>query len=227
MVNVTIEDGKYTIRQLSPGEWEVLRHGEPWPAFDKGGPDNLHKALAYHISDMTEKHAGEIAALEALRPHWAQGHSSDSVAAQASTAALSQIWEALGATNQTEAMERVKLLQLAGRTLTDKRDAFEQSVEDILDPPKRGGFKLTEDTPTGGEGNGLAITGRLRECIKGPWFPGSPDVLNGQVYGHAKFMDGMPIHTSTVVEDLGDGLFKTKSGSIYKVESWLPGHEPK
>ena len=46
-----------------------------------------------------------VAALESLRPHWAQGYSSDSLAAQSSSAALSQIWTELGVDNQTDAME--------------------------------------------------------------------------------------------------------------------------
>jgi len=46
-------------------------------------------------------------ALESLRPVWAQGYSSDSEAAQASAAALSEIWERLGVHNQTAAMQRL------------------------------------------------------------------------------------------------------------------------
>lgn len=57
-----------------------------------------------------------IKALESLRPHWAQGYSSDSMAAQSKTAALSDIWEALGASNQTEAMGRLR--KLAAREAT-------------------------------------------------------------------------------------------------------------
>ena len=49
-----------------------------------------------------------IETLEKLRPHWAQGFTSDSEAAQASTAALSQIWELLGVKNQTEAMKKLR-----------------------------------------------------------------------------------------------------------------------
>ena len=43
-------------------------------------------------------------ALEALRPVWAQGWTNDSVAAQASGAALAQLWNMLGVQNQTQAM---------------------------------------------------------------------------------------------------------------------------
>ncbi len=68
MIDVTIEDGKYTIRSYGPGEWEVLRHGEPWPAFELNGPDNLHMALATHIAELTETHAREIATLVNCAP---------------------------------------------------------------------------------------------------------------------------------------------------------------
>lgn len=110
MIDVTIEDGKYTIRSHGPGDWEVLRHGEPWPAFELNGPDNLHMALATHVAALTEQHAREIAALESLRPHWAQGYSSDSVAAQASTAALSQLWDMLKVKSQTDAVQCLQAL---------------------------------------------------------------------------------------------------------------------
>lgn len=53
-----------------------------------------------------------ISALEALRPQWAQGYTSDSIAAQSSSAALSSIWALLGASNQTECM--IKLRELTG-----------------------------------------------------------------------------------------------------------------
>jgi hypothetical protein len=50
-------------------------------------------------------------ALEALRPVWAQGRSSDSAAAQASSAALAEIWEVLGVADQTAAMEKLRELK--------------------------------------------------------------------------------------------------------------------
>lgn len=51
-----------------------------------------------------------VKTLEDLRPHWAKGYSSDSMAAQASTAALSDIWTAIGASNQTECMDKIASL---------------------------------------------------------------------------------------------------------------------
>ncbi len=51
-----------------------------------------------------------IRALERLRPHWARGFSSDSIAAQTATIALNQLWEMLGARNQTEAVQKLRSL---------------------------------------------------------------------------------------------------------------------
>jgi hypothetical protein len=48
--------------------------------------------------------------LEELRPVWAQGWSTDSIAAQAAASALSDLWAMLGVKNQTDAVERLKEL---------------------------------------------------------------------------------------------------------------------
>lgn len=50
----------------------------------------------------------EVTVLESLRPHWAQGYTSDSLAAQSSIAALSQVWDLLGVDNQTAAMQKLR-----------------------------------------------------------------------------------------------------------------------
>lgn len=50
------------------------------------------------------------ATLEALRPVRAHGFSSDSVAAQSLGNAVSEMWGILGVSNQTAAMERLRLL---------------------------------------------------------------------------------------------------------------------
>lgn len=63
--------------------------------------------LMARIAKDMELHA-KVEALEALRPHWAQGHSSDSAAAQAATVALAGLWQLLCTDNQTEAVERLK-----------------------------------------------------------------------------------------------------------------------
>ena len=46
--------------------------------------------------------------LEAMRPHWAKGYSTDSVAAQASIAALTQVWSALGVSDQTQCVQKLR-----------------------------------------------------------------------------------------------------------------------
>ena len=53
----------------------------------------------------------QIEALEALRPHWAQGHTTDSVVAQVATGATLQLWDMLGVTNQTDAVVELRALQ--------------------------------------------------------------------------------------------------------------------
>lgn len=55
----------------------------------------------------------QLAGLEALRPHWAQGFTSTSVAAQVQTQALNQLWSLLGVNHQTAAVEAVQRLRTA------------------------------------------------------------------------------------------------------------------
>jgi hypothetical protein len=59
--------------------------------------------------------------LEALRPHWAKGHSTDSVAAQVATSALSQVWTFLGVSDQTQCVQKLRAV-LAERDRL--RDAY-------------------------------------------------------------------------------------------------------
>lgn len=60
--------------------------------------------------------AETITALERLRPHWAKGFTSDSIAAQSTISALNAIWSMLGVDNQTAAMDRLRQLTGAERT---------------------------------------------------------------------------------------------------------------
>lgn len=53
----------------------------------------------------------EIRGIETLRPVWAYGYSSESTATQVTSAALAQVWKALGVTNQTDAMQRLAALR--------------------------------------------------------------------------------------------------------------------
>jgi hypothetical protein len=65
-----------------------------------------------HAFDQKDREIFELKrsneALESLRPHWAKGYSSDSVAAQTSAAALSQIWRILEVDNQTAAIQKLR-----------------------------------------------------------------------------------------------------------------------
>ena len=80
------------------------------PATAKVAPAELQAlvdevlALRKRVADQREG----IDILEKLRPHWAQGYSSDSVAAQAHLSATLGMWDALGVDNQTDAIERIR-----------------------------------------------------------------------------------------------------------------------
>jgi hypothetical protein len=59
-------------------------------------------------------------ALEQLRPVWAQGWTEDSMAAQASSSALSELWEMLGAGNQTQAVSTLAAFRQAQQARAEK-----------------------------------------------------------------------------------------------------------
>lgn len=65
--------------------------------------------LVQLVETLEERNAN----LESLRPHWAKGYSSDSIAAQTATSAMMQLWELLGAKHQTEAVSKVRGLKEA------------------------------------------------------------------------------------------------------------------
>lgn len=72
------------------------------------------------VYDEAERKVKEIQqTMEALRPVWAQGFSSDSQAAQAHGAALAQLWGILGVDNQTAAVERLNMFRLAAGMTDD------------------------------------------------------------------------------------------------------------
>jgi hypothetical protein len=68
----------------------------------------VQKVGAKSPADLVNEARAQVAAIEQLRPQWAQGYTSDSMAAQASTAALSQVWTLLGVDNQTDAMQKLR-----------------------------------------------------------------------------------------------------------------------
>lgn len=67
LINITLEGGKYTIRESAPYQWECLRYGEPWPAF-ASGPDNLHMALAREVDRLRKM--SEPITVEQAREVW-------------------------------------------------------------------------------------------------------------------------------------------------------------
>lgn len=52
---VSVDGGKYTFIFYVDGSSQALRYGEPWPAFEKSPPDNLHHALASSLKDRNEE----------------------------------------------------------------------------------------------------------------------------------------------------------------------------
>jgi hypothetical protein len=70
-------------------------HAIPIPA-----PGEQHPEIA--------RLAAHVQHLEKLRPHWAQGYTSDGQAAQAATGALQTLWDMLGATDQTQAVQKLR-----------------------------------------------------------------------------------------------------------------------
>jgi hypothetical protein len=106
--------------------------------FDDGATPT-HEA-ADRIEALTaeqDRLSSKVDTLELLRPHWAQGYSSDSVAAQASTAALVAFWEILGVSDQTSAINALKALtdQLA-KAVEALR--FVVSAKGLTDPTEYG-----------------------------------------------------------------------------------------
>jgi benzoyl-CoA reductase/2-hydroxyglutaryl-CoA dehydratase subunit BcrC/BadD/HgdB len=74
------------------------------------------------LANEIERLRRKVNALEGMRPHWAQGYTSDSIAAQTSIAALSQIWKLLGADNQTDAIHFLKEMEEEIKKAEKERD---------------------------------------------------------------------------------------------------------
>jgi len=65
-----------------------------------------YKALASE----NKRLRAQVEELEAKRPQWALGYTSDSVAAQCSSAALQNVWNVLRVNNQSQCMEALRKL---------------------------------------------------------------------------------------------------------------------
>ncbi|RWN51466.1 MAG: hypothetical protein EOS04_24505 [Mesorhizobium sp.] len=87
---------------------------EDAPEFTDACFDDLaRKHLRDIIAELEERVSSlqsTIDSLEKDRPHWARGYTSDGVAAQVMMVALNGLWDLLGASNQTEAMGKLREL---------------------------------------------------------------------------------------------------------------------
>lgn len=107
---------------------------EDIPHYKKHGQEVRELSPRSQATAIIAAKNSEITALENLRPHWAKGYSSDSVAAQTVTAALSQLWGILGAANQTEAVQYATALQAKLEASEKARDdAITQRLKDNHD----------------------------------------------------------------------------------------------
>lgn len=103
------------INDMWDDEEDMARYSRPIPVVF-GQVRQQAQTKAARMAELEAENArltAELEAVEKLRPHWAQGWTSDGVAAQVSTAALSQLWELLGTTNQTQAVRAVVELKQA------------------------------------------------------------------------------------------------------------------
>jgi hypothetical protein len=72
---------------------------------------HAHRELVEELEAKLAREELRNDALEQLRPVWAQGWTKDSMAAQASGNALSQLWKMLGVQDQTQAADRIEELE--------------------------------------------------------------------------------------------------------------------
>ncbi|MEP2533526.1 hypothetical protein [Shimia sp.] len=97
----------------SPSHFEAGRRSDFWMCL---GMESYFKhevvvGLREERDALKDRLAAEVATYEQLRPVWAEGWTSASIAAQSSTAALAQLWSLLGAQNQTQAVAALKELR--------------------------------------------------------------------------------------------------------------------
>lgn len=73
------------------------------------GPCTAAEAIRMLADELNHAEA-RVAAADLLRPFWAKGYTSDSIAAQSMSCALAEIWKILGVNNQTEAVGKLRNL---------------------------------------------------------------------------------------------------------------------
>lgn len=83
----------------------------------------------------------QVADLEKLRPHWAQGYSSDGVAAQVTTSAITELWEALGVDDQTAAVQAIHDLK---SRVYDLEHAIFHALDDSDESWTSDGYEITK-----------------------------------------------------------------------------------
>jgi hypothetical protein len=99
-----------------------------------------HHDVDYINIDCTENEEAlksRVEELEALRPHWAQGHTDDSMAAQHATGALCKLWAMLGVTNQTQAVQKLQqVLKSEGVIANDYTERAFQHLYNAYGKPR-------------------------------------------------------------------------------------------
>lgn len=95
---------------MTDEERDYLKAKQRFEAFHIDPAQGLLEAT----NTLVEKHKAEATTardiLEQMRPVWAQGWTTDGVAAQVSSNALAELWKLLRVTNQTAAVEHLKAL---------------------------------------------------------------------------------------------------------------------
>lgn len=111
------------VERCGCGDPHCSRYGLDFGMFYQGCGWSLDEASEIAIRlNSYEQLAQRVETLEQLRPQWAKGYTDDSIAAQAATAALSQVWKVLGVKDQTQAMIKLR----------DIENSVYQKVADII-----------------------------------------------------------------------------------------------
>ena len=126
MQEIILENGKYTFRNPDGINLLCLRYGEGWRDFLGDNAVNSLFDHAIELEESLEIWKKRVDTLEGLRPFWAKGFSDDSIAAQMSCAALSQIFRLLGVVTQTDAVKKIA-------TLTAKVERLQGELSDVTE----------------------------------------------------------------------------------------------
>lgn len=97
--------------QQGGGEDYKAWYDEAIEAANEAGYGQCTAAQAIRmLADELNLAEARVAEAELLRPFWAKGYTSDSIAAQSMSCALAEIWNILGVSNQTEAVGKLRSL---------------------------------------------------------------------------------------------------------------------